>query len=140
MKNEEFLDMKFPYRNLKKRFEERKKRRKANLSRRRRRSVGRLNISRLRQAVVSLRRIAVAVRWPTARLSVQIPSHRLPSLASTSCEIFDPNERPPAKPAPLSSPPPCCKLERGTCSSIWALRAGETTSFCPWRRNDVVLV
>ena len=77
--------------NLKKRFEEGKKRRKANLSCRRRRSVPQgSNTDRRRRSPSTVRR-------PTARLSVQIPSHRPPPLSPASCEIFDPNEWPPAR-------------------------------------------
>ena len=102
--------------NLKKRFEERKKRRKAKLSRRHRRSMPQgPNADRRRRSPSIVRR-------PTARLSVKIPSHRSSPLSPTSCEIFDPNERPPARRPylPPPPPPPPYKLERGRGSYIWA--------------------
>ena len=43
--------------------------------------------------------IVVTVRVNTALLSIQIPSHRPPPLALKSCELFDPNERPPMRAA-----------------------------------------
>ena len=75
------------------------KRRKANPSRRRCRSMPQGRFADRR------RRSPSTVRRTTPRLSVQIPNHRLPPLAPTSCEIFDPNERPSA---------------RRPCSFIWA--------------------
>ena len=80
--------------NLKKRFEERKKRRKANLSHHRSVPQGCFEGRR--------RRPPSTVRVNTTRLSVQIPSHRPPSLALKSCELFDPNERPPVRPPPAN--------------------------------------
>ena len=111
--------------NLKKRFEERKKRRKANLSHHR--SVPQGCFAGRR------RRPPSTVRVNTTRLSVQIPSHRPPSLALKSCELFDPNERPPVRPPP---PPP---LQTGTMNRdlYLGMGAGETTSFCLWTETKL---
>ena len=71
-----------------------------------------------------------------ARLSIQIHRHRPPPPSPTSCDIFNPTERPAVGgPAFLPPIPPIAANwndEQG--KSFLGRRRGETTSFCLWMR------